>query len=548
MSNWAERILKLEKRSLGPNALELLGDRVVGVCVAKKAYEWMKTDAVHGIGFENWALRYGVTSIMGALTGNRGMAWIGRNIGIEQLMRWEKALPPANHRERLRDDGIDVATGLQVNREVNGLAAAYEAIAAATYLDGGIEQAERFIAHTLLGRAKEVHMENKSTREFELELVREIASWVGVPLWDLWMWGKVGGREEVMRSLVKKLEVEIVDLVDEGDVQASPVHYAGVVLRKKGEGELKETDFVSISSHFSVEMARNAALIQALKSLKGERDVIERTRKSACTSKKMMVKGEDGSEKGLLGIRLDAKECRWYLDGDYGHLARLLVGIGALGVHASGNIETTDGAFLREEIRKTSAERRMKDDRQKDEAEQIKSYRHRGAAPAIDLGSGHVCVQIIGECLELGKTVHDDHELLRNHQHLHNSSGADKIANSISNTIERLSQGTRRKQLCEVRSLNCIGQHAYRLWSVQSSMKDVGQDRCEIMNASVGRLSGANAIEGALHGREGLDGVDEVLRVRSGLFALGVCTNEVGLSTALQWLSGAEVRARGLQK
>lgn len=548
MSNWAERILNLQKHSMGPNALELLGDRVVGVCVAKKVHEWMKEGAANRMGFEDWALRYGVTSLMGSLTGNRGMAWVARNVGLEQLMRWEKALPPSNHRGRLREDGVDVTTGLQANREVNGLAAAYESVAAAAYLDGGIEQAEQFVEHTLLDRAKEVHVENKSTREFELELVKEIASWVGVPLWDLWMWGQVGGREEVMKSLTEKLEVTTVDLVDEDTVQASPVHYAGIVLRKSSAESLEEADFIGVSSHFSVEMARNAALIQALESLRGERAVVQKKPNSAYVLKKMMVRGEDGSGKGTVEVKLDKEGCRWFLDGDYGHVARLLKAIGVPKAEIIPDTNTTKGTSLREALQLMSEQRRTKNEQRKSEAERIKSVKRRNAAPAIDLGTGRVCTQTISECLELGKKVYDNHDFSRKYQHLYSSRGADggdEVAQSISETVERLSSEDRRSQLSEVRSLNCIGQHTYRLWSVQRSMRDVNQDRSEIMELSVRRLTDANTIEDALFSRKGLDGVDEVLRVRSGLFALGVCTNVVGLSTALQWLSGAEIKAQG---
>eukprot|EP00177_Eucheuma_denticulatum_P007193 GFKZ01013086.1.p1 GENE.GFKZ01013086.1~~GFKZ01013086.1.p1 ORF type:complete len:629 (+),score=82.16 GFKZ01013086.1:167-2053(+) len=532
MSNWAERALRLEKKSLGPHALELLGDRVVGVCVAKRALEWIADGSMgRKQGLEEWAWKYGATSMVGAMTGNRGMAWVSRQIGIEELMRWEKALPPAVHRERITGDGVDVMTGIGVNREVNALAAAYEAVVAAVYLDGGMEMSETFVGRSLLASAARVGVENKSTREFEVDVLREVCAWVGVRLWDVWMWGK-GGTEEVGKAL-GEVELKVVDLEETGiELAPSPVYYAGVVLRKKGQKEVAEEQLVSLSSHFSVEMARNAALIMAKQFLRGEKEEQVGQKGGKGPVKRMVVKGVEDATEGTMDVRMDAGGNRWYHEGDYGHLQTVLAGIGVEGVGREKN-----------QVQKM-AETRRKDEADKlKEMERLRNLRGPPCQEGVDLGSGKVCEKRIAQCLAFGEVADESCDLLDTHGHLRGGEGADRVTHSIGAAIERLSDMERKEQLGVVRGLNCVGQHAYRLWSVQRSMKRVGQSRAEIMEDSLRRLGKMEEIEKVMYGGEGLEGVDRVLRVRSGLFALGVCANEVGIKTAMRWLSGAEVMA-----
>lgn len=533
MSNWAERALRLEKKSLGPHALELLGDRVVGVCVAKRALEWIvEGDMGRKDGLEEWAWKYGATSMVGAMTGNRGMAWVSRQIGIEDLMRWEKALPPAGHRKRITGDGVDVMTGIGVNREVNALAAAYEAVAAAVYLDGGMEMSERFVGGSLLGSAARVGIENKSNREFEVDVLREVCTWAGVRLWDVWMWGKEA-TEEVGKAL-GDVEVKVVDLEETGvELAPSPVYYAGVVVRRKGKKEVVEEQLVSMSSHFSVEMARNAALILAKESLRGEKEEEVGKRDGKGSVKRMLVRGVEDGKEGIIDVRMDAGGSRWYYEGDYSHVVRVLAGIGVEGI-GSG----------KEEVRKMAEQRRMDEEEKFREMERLRSFRGSMGREGIALGSGKVCEETIAQCLKIGEQVDNSCDLLGTYDHLRGGEGADRVTGSILEAIGRLSELKRKEQLGLVRGLNCIGQQAFRLWSVQRSMNRVGQSRAEIMEASLKRLGKMEQVEKVMYGGQGLDGVDDVLRVRSGLFALGVCANAVGVKTAMRWLSGAEVMAR----
>ena len=89
ISNWAERILRLPKRPLSPNTLELLGDRVMEAATAYRALQWRKESSL------NVSLhRNNPKGILNFLVENRGMALVAADVGIDDLIRWEKSTPP----------------------------------------------------------------------------------------------------------------------------------------------------------------------------------------------------------------------------------------------------------------------------------------------------------------------------------------------------------------------------------------------------------------------------------------------------------------------
>lgn len=539
MSNWAEHLLKLKKRSLGPNALELLGDRVVGVSVASKALEWIENGLPS---LEKWALRYGASSIVGALTGNRGMALVSREIGIEDMMRWEKAPPPAKHRDRLNSDGIDSTTGLGVSREMNALAGAYEAVVAATYLDGGLDMASTFVNASLLERTHHVIQENKPTTEFELDVVKEIAEWVGVPLWDLGDWGKVWAKAAVLRSFSKRVEFALVDLFPEEEQgEASPIFFAAVALRRKGkEGALSEKDLISVASHFSMEMARNAALIQAAEMLRGEREAglgAERGRGRAMC---MTVRAHADKWDNDIFVSMGVDGCRWFHDGDYMHLTEILYDVDVKDKENLTGLDNISAKDARDRIRSLATQRRIREEQRRKDADSRQQYRQRAPIAAVNLGGGVVCHNTIAKCLEIGHDVHENDTFLQQYPHLHASEDAEGLAMAIAKTMQSLSEGSRDEQVQKVRGFNCVGKHTFRLWATQRSMKDVSQARGEIIDEGLVRLGSVDEIESKMYGGRGLDAIEGLGKSRSGLFALGVCATRVSVPTALQWLSGAE--------
>lgn len=547
ISNWAERILCLPKRSLGPNTLELLGDRVVGTCVASAVHGWLREEAAGGREalneLESWSTRYGASSIVASLVGNRGLAHVAQFVGMDELIRWEKPPPPAAHRTRLNEQGMDAATGLGVNREVNALAAAYEAVAAAVYLDGGFDAARSFVNKTLLDSPRKVQSANTGLREYRELLGKEIADWVELSSMEV---HEIDGEahDGLDRTQSGKAQFGIMDLEPdvEEDNPASPLFYAAVVLRPvtPANARLGNGDLLSVSSHFSLEMARIAAALQAIETLQGKRPAKRSGNRNRKAAKVKLTTKSIGQLLGSpLHLEFEIDGGKWVGDGDYSRVAKVLDKFDVPGMGTLAQWDESRADELKQKIHSIYEER---NNRKHTEGIEGKNNRPPRRRRSSTLGSGLVCERTVSECLDLGQRVHSSSPLHQTHQHfLSPPASASQVCSAISSTIHRLNDIDRWWQVAELRGYNCVGANTLRLWSVQRSMRDTAQDRSEVIGPCEARMSNGAEVDAALVAGDGLDYADYLPRIRKGLVGVGIVVEEFGIGTALQWLTGAEV-------
>lgn len=131
LSNWAAARLAVPPASLGQAQLEFLGDRVISAAVV--------AESCHGI--RN-------------VIGNRGFAIAAKHAGVARLLRCPRKY-----------------VGL-----ASVLADAYEAVAGAIYLDGGIVAARMFVRTTLLPLEADLRVANKDVNRLRVELGAAVAA------------------------------------------------------------------------------------------------------------------------------------------------------------------------------------------------------------------------------------------------------------------------------------------------------------------------------------------------------------------------------------
>lgn len=495
ISNWAERAQSLPRHSLSPHTLELLGDRIVGVAAATALNA--QSDA------SSWRR---ALPPLDAVLGNRGMALVADRIGLSQLLRWERATPPSLHRGRVGADGVDVHTGMLCNEYVNTLAGAYEAVAAAAYLDGGFDQASLFVRETLFKDIDAVRIANARTMDMAERLLDELvargagAMWLTAPDYEA---GRAGGG-------TARINVDVVDLECEHDNPAHPLFYSAVVVRAAGVETVGEDRFLSFASHFSLECARMAAISQAICMLR-------------MTSRSGAMEGASGTEVVMLKVRGKGESVSvgtvkgglWKYDGDYVHLDKVLRECG-LGVDVSNVGES------REDSKQGLTNARYESVSMDDES---------GALIDID------CLQT---CLAAGDKVESESALLKRYVGLNCSlPEARAIYGAIEGELRNVANAEVSMQRGLVRSLHYIGHQTFRLWSVQRSMKGVSENRVEIVKQVEEGMRLKSALERRMIG-DGL-GVVQDRRVCKLFVALGGCVRRYGVSAALAWLSGADV-------
>lgn len=559
ISNWVERTLHLPKRSLGPNTLELLGDCVIGTCVARHILSWVKDqDSAPNIDWKG-----GPRAMLHSLVGNRGMAVTARNIGIEQLMRWEKSIPPASHRPRLDEKGIDIATGIQSNVEINALAAAYEATSAAIYLDGGFFPVSQFVLSTLLTDPSTVQKKNRESTDYEQKLFSEIVSLFGEPVALL----KRGPGNSARKTSYERVQVEILDMQQNPSQDINRAHalfFAGVAIRRVSSSRtpqkifnsqiettrqsiILEDELVTLTSHFSVETARIAALTQALALLRGVPTV-----KEFMPSKldedtmhiRSMVPCEITQSTPMLTVKF-GEDGRWQFDGDYKHIGNVLKRAGLTGFAQVGTTET--------EVRKHLQE--MWSKRVKDEEESYGNYvpalhssktsRHDrsttfGALPRRDKVNASLAVNVTGDSLKTGAQVQRESELHRSHPKLADGIVcAEEVVNALDSTVDWATELERPVRVRVLNAYQSLGHQATRLWAAQRSIHEVSQDRSKTIPDFEAKMSIANVAGGFMIGSEGLSAIRDG-GLRKSYVAVGMCVERFGTSTALAWLTGVE--------
>lgn len=137
-------------------------------------------------------------------------------------------------------------------------------------------------------------------------------------------------------------------------------------------------------------------------------------------------------------------------------------------------------------------------------------------------------------------------EVHQRHGHfVADTANASDICTAVYSTVKRLNETERWWQVAEVRGYNSVGTQMLRLWSVQRSMREAGQDRAEVVGLCEERVGKAGVIGRRLVGGDGLDFVEQLPRMRKEFVGLGIVVKEIGTNTALRWLSGAEALAQG---
>lgn len=458
ISNWAERELQIAPQSLSANTLELLGDRVVGACLAYNQLDKSFTGSI--------------SRRVGMMAGNRGLALAASRMGIGKLMRWEKA-HPKRARERVKDDGKDDLTCVRANVETNGLAATYESIAGTIYVDGGFVAARRFVEGTI--------------GKWEMDVMKENET--------------VGRAEGKLREILKGLGI---DMVDVRVLKGGDGLFYGVV--KVGRGVL------SVASHFSIEAARMAGVMQARRVVVGEREM-----RVGGGGSSIELSGRDGEEGLAVGLLRDG---RWEWDGDYKVVGDVLREGGAVGI---------EGIAERGEMRERL--RRLESERVRDEAEKEKENdetRWRGGEDASRKWKlENVCTERVQLCLEKGMQIEKNgmcniYASLENNVHVCSKDVLKALEEYVGRDVERF---------------RTFGVQVGRLWSVQRSMKSCTQKRSEVIRISEKRgdiIQLQNSMlysnyKSQLFSNHGL-----------ALFALGVCARRFGIPVALAWLSGAD--------
>lgn len=546
ISNWVERKLNLSKRSLGPNTLELLGDRVVGLSVATTLHQLPEEEK----SLLQWAGR--PSALVSSLVGNRGMAIVAERMNVHDLLRWEKPPPPAVQRARLDPRGIDLTTGFASNVEINALAAAYEAIAAAIYLDSGFHAAQNFVQTTLLTSPLEVQQANSRVPEYEEILVQILADVVKNPISFVQSRHRPGRSAHVPIKSFEPVQCEILDLepVHIENV-AHSVFYAAVVLRpmEAVDTHIREEDILCMASHFSVETARIAALTQAIQVLKGERSCVTDSCKIAPVQKRLrmreMIYGKDSPE---IEAGFEEGRDRWWLDGDYMHVARLLDAVGAPGVAES---LAGDGMQIKAQMQRITRYREAGGFRGngyslvgKESGVDHWRSKRTGGYPwreKREIGQAVISVDSVAKCLDVGRVVEMESKLHNDYKHLATGiASAEEICEAITEKIDEIGDLEGDERHGRVKQYHTIGHHVAKLWSVQRSMQSVSQERNEIIVDMEARGSRSGHMETDMIGKGGLVEVRD-LRVRKLYVALGMCVEKLGTSTALAWLSGGEV-------
>ncbi|CAN8066708.1 unnamed protein product [Agarophyton chilense] len=540
ISNWAERILNLKKRSLGPNVLELLGDRVVGTAVALQLLRWQTTDPCSQ--HAQFAQHPTPSALLRALVGNRGMAHVARRIGIQSLLRWEKPLPPEAHRRRMDHSGVDYATGLTCNTDINALANAYEAVAAAIYLDSALPPAHSFVRHSLLHDVQMVQRANMEIPQFQDSLARELAALLKQQVSFVSNRKRTGRSPMLPIHCFEPVQCEILDLEPvHAERREHDLFHSAVAIRSHHQlaQPFRETDFVSVASHFSVETARIAALEGAIHMICATKTPF--TKRHVMGAKPMqlqMRKAAFDAEVPTLEIHL-LSDGRWQYDGDYHHLANLLERVGAPGTTALQTLGAQQIQHRIQALRQSASEQEDGWDVHSARYDALFGKRnvcHSGRTQ----GDPAICPSAVAQCMSIGPDLALNTELARRYEApFAGIEDAALIVQRVTISADELSTLPMSQRRARVKAYHVLGSNATKLWSVQSSMRDVSQERVEIVAQSEQRGGMSRLMQHALLGDRGLADVDD-LRVNGAYVAVGMCVDSVGCSSAMAWLTGAE--------
>lgn len=544
ISNWAERILDLPKRSLGPNTLELLGDRVVGACTAYHVLDWTRQQPRRS----NVDWTGGPRTALKTLTGNRGLAEIARAIGIESIIRWEKPLPPASHRPRLDSLGIDIATGVQSNVEVNGLAAAYESVAAAIYLDGGFDPALSFIGTTLLRQPIDVQRNNRESSDYEVMLSNELGVLFGSPVTFL------SPRSQTFRkpAPASKVVVTLLDFQQEASDKLNEAHalfYAGVSIRHAGDvsGNISESSLVSLASHFSVETARLAALTQAIAIVRGEAPLKPGQDRHALRDERIVSRNGASHAVPTLTIKVNPLG-QWQFDGDYTHAADVLGRAGLRGLESS---EVLDKDYVRTTLQSRFSQEAIGGGKEYEESrfdqlfQRSKGFLDANMLTQRSLGKGPQSLsgldpKAVENSLKVGQEIYTGLEFLETYPVLmENIRPASDIVDCLDNAVHELGSLERHQRVNCLNAYHALGNQSIKLWAVQRSIDNVAEDRAQVIPRYEHRVGLGHALEQFLTGPNGFQ-IARDSGVRVGCVALGVCVEKLGMTTAAAWLTGEE--------
>ena len=502
--------------------LEYLGDSVVGLSVA---HNYLLRTRATGDGVNGLTERPSAT--VRAMVGNRGMACVAGEMRIPDLIRWEPALPPREHRLRVSDSGYDAVSGLYSNLHVNALAAAYEAIAAAVYLDGGFETASSFVQQTLLRDVDHARFLNTDSKQLESMLARKLGGLLGSVSF-------VASRARVQDvcepvSSFEDLQCEVLDLQPVHVANpAHLMHYTAVILRRmeRIHDPIMEDDILYVSSHFSVEGSRIAALRGAVRAIMGQTKMKDVARSAGNVVELKMREAIFGDVGERVTIRVD-KEGRWMREGLYGNVKRLLL---RCGVNVTEMSEDAVRQFLQQREQTEGGK----------EAVGISAgvrYANKGAmrdtVPRLDFNVVENCLQR-GQEIELQSALREEHKGLEG-----NILGHETVVSGICDTLSSLDSAQNRDAV--LRWYNEIGRQCVRLWSIQRGMKRVSQDRAEIIGECEKRGQMKRILGHEMIGSMDLRCMSD-LQISRPMVALGICVQreDLGLQTALAWLSGAE--------
>ena len=562
ISNWAERVQALPARSLGPNTLELLGDRVVGVCVAHAIHSRLSSSNLDDN--KKWKSLEWIHSprmLLRSLVGNRGMAHIAEATGIDEMLRWERPSPPQAHRKRTDIRGRDAVTGIMSNVEINAFSSAYEAVAAAVYLDGGLSSAQQFVETSMLTEPRKTQCDNYSAKDYEEELISTVTRLLGGSLSFVPERRVIGSNGPLARKSFERWQLEILNLQEiHMHDQVNPAHeifYAGIMLRKMSnvEDDLNEVELISLASHFSKENARIAALTQARDILTGRAEIERNNHLQQVIWKKLSL-GEMDNKVNLpeLRVQLEANKGRWIYQTDYKHLANILMKVESPGWSDS---ITQDDKAIRTRLQIISQRGKEDEDDDHDDGYDIiweknqplstfsqGRFRHEQREEIIEPVT-NISADIITDCLMRGWKIDADDELVNSHAGLRcddlvDISGPD-VVETIKKEANRVNEKNVSERNWEVRAYYNIGHNISKLWAVQRSIRGCDQDRSEVMKSSLKRLSHGYMTDRQVLGYEGKIGIRD-LRNHQRYVGLGMCSKELGLKVVLQWLAGAEQR------
>lgn len=577
ISSWAERSLDLPRRSLGPNILELLGDCVVGVSTSHHILRWSTRSY----------LPQSPASLLKSFVCNKGMASVARSVGIERLLRWEKPGPPSAHRARLDERGIDVQTGVQANGEVNALSAAFEAVTAAVYLDGGYPAVlDRFLPATLLRDPRGLAVANRDSSAYEADLVSALSALI--PGQRVHLVGGTDDRPTRNRSADSSgmrddvpIVVEIHELKQPATSTVTEAHalfFAAVSVRcgNSDAPRYDEREMLSLASNFSVENARIAAVSQALDMLRGVRTPLSSVsparrllRMDTVVPREIIhthiprPKAVRQSDDALGGLRnrsaqrgLDTKfdeAGRWHLDSDYAHAGAVLVRARVPGLPGDSGSGEAVRSYLRSfcESSERAIEVEMMHGFEDIEGplNSSTSYEAPHSAPTIENPGelSSVDVDAVQSCLTAGVEAigrGDAGGLFASHSTLMPSdSDVDgrSLATRLDEQVGTVMRLHRRERNQRCVAFNSLGHQAVRAWAAQSSISDLAQDRQHVIPLFEGRVAACAGMEAQMMGASGLAHIrDGGGSVRRSYVAVGMCVEALGLPMAVAWLTGAE--------